>query len=67
MASSAATCHRRRGPKYALADQNTTFGQGSFPNDYSDGLDDYLSHRLVLVEETHYIYRIYFTHIYCEL
>jgi len=47
-----ASCYRRGGPKYDLADYNTAFGRGSFPNDYiGDGLDDYLSHRLVNVEE----------------
>lgn len=46
---SSATCHRRGVPKNNLADYNTTFGRGSFPNDYNgDDLDDYLSHRLVL-------------------
>lgn len=49
LTSTAATCHRRGGPKYALADHNTALGRGSFPNDYNDdGLDDYLNHRLVL-------------------
>lgn len=47
--TTAVTCHRRGGPKYALADHNAAFGRGSFPNDYNDdGLDDYLNHRLVL-------------------
>jgi len=52
VSSSTATCHRRGAPRYALADQNnTSFGRGSFPNDYNDdGLDDYLSHRLVIIE-----------------
>lgn len=52
MTSSTATCHRRGAPRYALADQNnTTFGRGSYPNDYNDdGLDDYLSHRLVIID-----------------
>lgn len=47
MASSAAMCHRRGGPKYTSSNPNTTVGRGSFPNDYNcaDGLDDYLSHR----------------------
>jgi len=50
VASSTATCHRRGAPRYnTIANQNTTFGRGSFPNDYNDdGLDDYLSHRLVI-------------------
>lgn len=47
------TCHRRGGPKYALADNNTTFGRGSISNDYNgDSLDDYLSHRLVYKKST---------------
>lgn len=52
MTSSTATCHRRGAPRYALAHQNnTTFGRGSFPNDYNDdGLDDYLSHRLIIID-----------------
>ncbi|CAH1709900.1 uncharacterized protein LOC114124297 [Aphis gossypii] len=52
VASSTATCYRRGAPRYALVDQNTSFGRGSFPNDYNDdGLDDYLSHRRYSADE----------------
>lgn len=67
MSSSTATCHRRGTPRYALADQNnTTFGRGSFPNDYNDdGLDNYLSHRLVIIDIkiNYYIVNKYFLNI----
>ncbi|XP_003244976.1 uncharacterized protein LOC100571906 isoform X2 [Acyrthosiphon pisum] len=50
--SSTATGHRRGAPRHALANQNNTFGRGSFPNDYNDdGLDDYLSHRRYSADE----------------
>ncbi|XP_025417093.1 uncharacterized protein LOC112688213 isoform X3 [Sipha flava] len=49
--SSATTCHRRGGQKYALTEHNTTLGRGSIPNDYNNGHDDYLSHRRYSADE----------------